>query len=77
MHFGASKMENFMKLIYNLKIVSTVCSDGKEQCSTFCFPTTNGGICGCPDNVSLLPNNKTCVGGRLNSFIVRLVDWIF
>uniref|UniRef100_K1QI54 Low-density lipoprotein receptor-related protein 4 n=1 Tax=Magallana gigas TaxID=29159 RepID=K1QI54_MAGGI len=56
------KEDNFVKSIYVLKIVNKACSNGEGQCSTFCFPTPDGGICGCQDSVSLLPNNKTCVG---------------
>lgn len=75
-HYGASKKDSFMKSINILKIVNKACSDGRGQCSTFCFPTPSGGICGCQDNVSLLPNNKTCVGGSHNSVIVQSIDLI-
>lgn len=68
---------DFVKWNYVLKIVNKACSDGEGQCSTFCFPTPDGGICGCQDNVSLLPNNKTCVGGRHNSDIVQSIDLIW
>lgn len=62
-----------MKSIYVLKIVNKACSNGEGQCSTFCFPTPDGGICGGQDSVSLLPNNKTCVGGRHNSVSVQSI----
>eukprot|EP00105_Crassostrea_gigas_P046569 XP_019930717.1 PREDICTED: low-density lipoprotein receptor-related protein 6-like [Crassostrea gigas] len=42
--------------------VNPSCSERNGLCSTFCFPTSTGRICGCQDNINLQPDQLTCEG---------------
>nr|XP_022323823.1 low-density lipoprotein receptor-related protein 4-like isoform X2 [Crassostrea virginica] len=41
---------------------SLSCSNKNGLCSTFCFPTPSGRMCGCQDNVNLQSDRLTCDG---------------
>nr|XP_022324488.1 low-density lipoprotein receptor-related protein 4-like isoform X3 [Crassostrea virginica] len=44
--------------------VHSKCSVNNGLCSTFCFPLPNNQrSCGCPDDVTLLEDHRTCSGG--------------
>lgn len=45
--------------------VHSKCSVNNGLCSTFCFPLPNNQrSCGCPDDVTLLEDHRTCSGGK-------------